>query len=189
MPRPPVLPTLDWQEIFSSGLDFESWLVAAGSAETAARMRSDAESVDLVEEALDYLGSLTRDVHVVAFAEDWCGDVLRHVPVLERLSAACPRLHVRYLGREDRPDVFMRFLTNGGEALPKFVFLTDAWVECDNWGPMTCPNRKIIAHGKVVGDVPAARRLVAERYAADPGRNDVVTELLDIVAAAASEAP
>lgn len=188
MPRPPVLPVIDWSEVFAAGKDFAAWLASAENPEHAARMRAAASALPLVEEAVDYLQELTRDVHVVAFAEDWCGDVVRHVPVLERIAAACPRLHVRYLARSDRPDVFVRFLTNGGEAVPKFVFLTDAWVECDNWGPMTCPNRKLIARGKVAGDVPAARRVIAERYAADPDCSDVFSELLDIVAAAASDA-
>lgn len=187
MPRPPVLPVLDWSEIFAAGKDFEAWLDAAESPEKAARMREEAETLPLVEEAEEFLKELTRDVNVVAFAEDWCGDVVRHVPVLERIARACPRLHVRYLAREDRPDVFVRFLTNGGEAIPKFVFLSEAWTEYDNWGPMTCANRRLIARGKALGDVPAARRKVAERYADDADRGKVFAEILDIVATGASE--
>lgn len=187
MPRPPVLPVLDWREIFAAGKEFEAWLDAAESHEKAARMREDAASLPLVEEAEEFLEDLTRDVNVVAFAEDWCGDVVRHVPVLERIARACPRLHVRYLARADRPDVFVRFLTNGGEAIPKFVFLSEAWTEYDNWGPMTCADRQLIARGKALGDVPAARRKVAERYAADPDRGKVFAEILDIVATGAGE--
>jgi len=182
-----VLPVVDWPAVFAAGKDFQAWLDAAENPETAAHMRADAASLALVEEAEEYLGELARDVYVVAFAEDWCGDVVRHVPVLERIAQACPRLHVRYLSRADRPDVFVRFLTNGGEAIPKFVFLNDAWTECDNWGPMTCANRRLIARGKAVGDVAAARRQVSERYADDGDRGKVFAELLDIVATTASE--
>ena len=187
MPRPPVLPTIDWPAVFSSGQTFADWLTGAESPDNAAKMLEESRSLELVEEAVEYLGELTRDVRVVAIAEDWCGDVLRHVPVLERIASLCNRLHVRYVTREQHPDVFARFLTNGGEAIPKFIFLNDQWVEFDNWGPMPCPYRRSIARGKACGDVPAARREVAQRYQDDPGRVFTFNELLDIIAIGSSE--
>ncbi len=149
MPRPPVLPVIDWPAVFD----------AAG----------------------DFLRELPRRVNVLVIAEDWCGDVVRHVPALERLARETDRVLVRYVTREERPEIFVRYLTNGGEAIPRFVFLTDAWTECANWGPMPAVCRALIARGKACGDVPSARKMVAARYAADPLRTEAMTELLDLL--------
>ena len=61
-------------------------------------------------------------VNVLVIAEDWCGDVHRHVPALEIIPSHARKVKTRYIMREDHPEVFARFLTNGGEAIPKFVF-------------------------------------------------------------------
>jgi thiol-disulfide isomerase/thioredoxin len=189
MPRPPVLPVLDWKAIFTSGLPFEEWLAAAESDQNR-----DAMAQALADQALEpqveaLLGALPRPVHVVAIAEDWCGDVRRHVPVLQRLAQAAPNLEVRYIRREQHVDVFVRFLTNGGEAIPKFVFLSDQFVECGNWGPMPAADRVLIARGKACGDVGAARKKVAQSYQADADRRIVVEEFVELINVAVCASP
>ena len=189
MPRPPILPVLDWPAIFASGLTFEEWLEAAEhDMNRKAMQRTLAEQViEPQVEAL--LGALPRPVYVVAIAEDWCGDVLRHAPVLQRIAQAAPNMEVRYISRAQHPEVFIRFLTNGGEAIPKFIFLSDQWVECGNWGPMPSADRLLIARGKACGDVGAARHKVSTSYQADADRRIVVEELLDLINVAVCASP
>jgi len=190
MPRPPILPALDWPALFAAGRPFAEWIRHGESAENRARMRETTSGQPLEPADEARLRALARPVHVIAFAEDWCGDVVRHVPVIERMaSAAGDLVRVRYLARADAPDAFSRFLTNGGEAVPKFVFLSDRFVECGHWGPMPARCRELIARGKACGDVPAARRQVAALYAADPERREVVAELLHLLETAAATAP
>lgn len=189
MPRPPVLPTVDWNEAFTSGRTFEAWLEIAEHPEHVETMRQNIErqAIDPVTAAA--LRGIDRAVHVIAFAEDWCPEVVRHVPVLERMARENDHVHVRYLTREEKPEAFVRFLTNGGEAVPKFVFLSDRFVECGNWGPMPDPSRELIARGKACGDVKAAREKVSAAYAADKDRQLVVRELLGRFMTAACTAP
>ena len=186
MPRPPLLPVLDWRAVFQSGKTYPDWLAAAEDRTHRDRMEASRVSLLLPEEALAALKGLERGVHVVAIAEDWCGDVVRFVPVLQRLADESGRAQVRYLSREQRLDVFARFLTNGGEALPKFVFFNDAFVECGNWGPMPENCRRLIARGKALSDIPAARKLVSERYAADPECREAIAELIALFRLAAA---
>jgi hypothetical protein len=189
MPRPPILPTLDWKQVFDSGRDYGDWLAGAESPEQARRMESALRSIALTPQDETFLAALPRPVRVVAIAEDWCGDVVRHVPVLQRLAESAPALAVSYLSRSDSPEVFGRFLTNGGEAIPKFIFLSEAWVECGNWGPMPEACRRLIARGKACGDVAAARKLVSSAYAADPGCAEVVRELIELLDTASCRRP
>lgn len=186
MPRPPVLPLIDWRSVFELGKPYQAWLAGSESPDKAAQIEADCQSLVLEPQTTGFLGSLSRKVRVVAIAEDWCGDVVRHVPVLRRLEEAAPSLEVRFITREDRPDVFVRFLTNGGEAIPKFIFLNEAWVECGHWGPMPEACREAIARGKAMGNGAGARKKVSALYEADPQRRMVVSELircLDIAAA------
>jgi hypothetical protein len=189
MPRPATLPTIDWKTVFESGLDYTAWLAAAEVAEQRDKLEAQRLALVLEPQAAGTLAALPRPVHVVAIAEDWCGDVVRHVPVLQRMAEAGPMLKVRYITRQQWPDVFARFLTNGGEAIPKFIFLSDRFVECGSWGPMAEACRELIARGKACGDVAAARRKVSALYEADGNRREVVRELLHLVDVAASREP
>ncbi len=189
MPRPPILPTLDWRSVFEEGQAYEAWISAGESEKHRSQMESDRKSLALEPHEEAALRALPRPVHVLAIAEDWCGDVVRHVPVLQRLADCSANLKVRYLSREQRPEVFARFLTNGGEAIPKFIFLSDAFVECGHWGPMPEACREVIARGKACGDGALARKRVSALYEADPGRRVVVREFLHLVDIASSSTP
>ncbi len=189
MPRPATLPTLDWKAVFASGLDYAAWLAVAEAAEQRDKLGVEHQALSLEPATIGFLAALPRPVHVVAIAEDWCGDVVRHVPVLQRMAEAGPLLKVRYLSREQHPEVFLRFLTNGGEAIPKFIFLSDRFVECGSWGPMPESCRELIARGKACGDVAAARKKVSAAYGQDTVRREVVAELLHLVDIAVSREP
>lgn len=177
MPRPAILPLIDWKNVFENGKIWADWLEAAESSEQAARMRERLDALALPEECEALLQNVTKPVHVIAIAEDWCGDVVRHAPVIERITSECPHVQVRYIARNDHPDLFARFLTNGGEAIPKFIFLNDAFVECGNWGPMSTAARQLIARGKACGNVAAGREKVRELYQADHGCKEAFDEL------------
>lgn len=189
MPRPPILPTIDWPTIWTFARGFEDWLDAAESEEQAEMINDGLVQVSLEPQETATVQNLARMVRVIAFAEDWCGDVVRHVPVLQGLADVSGMLHVRYVTREQHPDVFARFLTNGGEAVPKFVFLSEDYVECGHWGPMPERCRQIIARGKACGDVAAARKKVAALYEADHDKREVIRELIALTETAAAVAP
>jgi thiol-disulfide isomerase/thioredoxin len=189
MPRPPILPVLDWKAIFASGKTFQEWLAHAEHDMNRKEMERVLAVQELEPQIEALLAALPRPVYVVAIAEDWCGDVVRHAPVLQRLAEAAPNLDVRYISREQHKDVFVRFLTNGGESIPKFVFLSNQWVECGNWGPMPSADRILIARGKACGDIPAARKKTSQSYQMDAGRRIVVEELVELINIAVCSTP
>lgn len=189
MPKAPILPVLDWKAIFKTGVTFNQWLRKKETPENCKDMRKRAAELSLEAQEMALLAGLPRKVHVVAIAEDWCGDVVRHVPVLERIAKESPKIQTRYLTRDRYLDIFARFLTNGGEAIPKFIFLTDQFGECGNWGPMPEDCRELIARGKACGDVGTARQKVSALYEADPDCRVVVRELLAQIQTAVCAAP
>ncbi len=189
MPRPPLLPLLDWPAILATGRPYADWITEGESPENRAKIEERRQNQRLEPPIEGLLQALPRTVHVAAFAEAWCGDVTLHVPVLQRLADATPNLQVRYLEREDSPAAFVRFLTNGGEAIPKFVFLNDQYVECGSWGPMPALCRKLIARGKACGNLDLARKKVAAVYESDPNRRMTIEELVRLIEIASAREP
>ena len=189
MPRPPILPTLDWEAIFRSGQTYQAWIREGSDTSNREKMETLRQELELEPQVAGFLAALPRPVRVLAIAEDWCGDVVKQVPVLARMEEAAGNLEVRYVSRDQHPQVFARYLTNGGEAIPKFIFLSSNWVECGNWGPMATAQRELIARGKACGDVPAARKKVAALYEADPHRLATQHEILALLDIAVCSEP
>lgn len=170
MPRPPILPVPDREAIFNGGKTFDQWLADSDDPDKANVMRSAVDTIAIPAPVRVQLAALERPVKVIAIAETWCGDVVRHVPLLMKMVSFNPRIEVRFVAREDHPDFFVRFLTNGGEAIPKFVFCNEDFVETGNWGPMSSTPKEMIARGKACGNVGAARQRVGVFYEADNNR-------------------
>lgn len=181
MPRPPILPVLDWEGIFEKGRNYPTWLSEVENANNVEKMETKRNSIDLEPKAEEFLKNLSVPVYVIAIAEGWCGDVVRHVPALEKIALKCENLQTKYIYREEAKEVFIRFLTNGGEAIPKFVFLSKDFVECGSWGPMSSSCREWIARGKVAGNLGAARVKVGENYKSDSHRKEVISELIELI--------
>ncbi len=189
MPKPTTLDLIDWKAVFESGQSYQDWLAVADTDGQRAKMEELRERLVLTPGQGGYLAALDREVNVIAIAESWCGDVHRHVPALEKLSDLSPRIRTRYLTRVQHPDVFARFLTNGGEAIPKFIFLSDQFVETGNWGPMPAECRRIISRGKAANDNSAARKRVSALYESDPNCEVVLSELLGLIETAVATVP
>ncbi len=184
MPRPPILPVPDRSAIFASGRSWEEWLAHPDEPEQGERLRAVLDEVELPAYVCGALAAIERPVNIIAIAESWCGDVIRHAPVLARMCEASTNVHLRFVSREQYPDFFARFLTNGGEAIPKFVFCNDAFVETGHWGPMPAITRHWISQGKACDDVKGARRKVAAFYELDR-HETTIGELLEQILIAA----
>jgi len=168
MPRPPILPTPDREAIFNGGTSWDDWLANPDEASQGASLKEFYANYELSDATKASLQALDGKVNIIAIAETWCGDVIRHTPLLIRMvEAAGDKAEIRFITRAQDTDFFTRFVTNGGEAIPKFVFCSREFVEVGNWGPMSTTPRKWIAQGKAAGDVGAARKKVGEFYTND----------------------
>ena len=185
MPRPPILPNPDRGEIFESGTSWDDWIANPDDPSHAEKILENYNSISLDQAVKDRLASLSEPVRIIAIAETWCGDVIKQVPLLVRMvEASNGNAQLRFISREDNPDYFARFLTNGGEAIPKFVFCNDSFTEVGNYGPIPSTPRLYISMGKSIGDVGAARRLVGQFYEKD-GYQESTDELLALFELAA----
>lgn len=190
MPKEPVLAVPPWEEIFDNARTFSVWLQEDfGKPENCDEMAEYVEHGILAAGVEARVRAVPRRVNVLVFAECWCPDVVRHLPIVEKFARLNDRIRVHYLYLSDRPEIFSRYLTTGGEAVPKMVFFNHQWVECGVWGPMPAAGRELIARGRACGNLKQAREHVAALYQADPRRRVAIEEILRQIEIAAAETP
>lgn len=88
------------------------------------------------EEDREFFSSLQHrdDLRCLIFAADWCGDVVRNVPVLLGVLAET-QMPTEILVMEDHLDLMDEFLTMGGRAIPVAIFADTGGHVLGKWGP------------------------------------------------------
>lgn len=127
------------------------------------------------------------DLRVLILAADWCGDVIRSVPVIFRaLETAGIRTEVLIL--EEHQDVMDHFLTMGGRAVP-IVIVADAEGRVHgHWGPRPADVQELMIRFKQENPdreaadyeekIAVVRKEMAVKYEEGAGVNGkVVSEL------------
>lgn len=74
------------------------------------------------------------DLRCLIIAADWCGDVVRNVPVVFR-AMETGGIPVEVLIMEQNLDVMDQFLTAGGRSIPVVIFTDTSGHVLDQWGP------------------------------------------------------
>jgi hypothetical protein len=74
------------------------------------------------------------DLRCLILAADWCGDVVRNVPVVFHLmeTAGIP---TEVFIMEQHPDLMDQFLTNGGRSVPVVIIADTGGYVLGQWGP------------------------------------------------------
>ncbi|MCB9303087.1 MAG: thioredoxin family protein [Lewinellaceae bacterium] len=101
-----------------------------------ARMKRLDKTVHLLEETAHQLKKIRRPMAWLILTEAWCGDAAQIIPVLQKMAEANGNIDLRFILRDEHPDIMDAFLTNGGRSIP-IVIILDA-VSLDvlgSWGP------------------------------------------------------
>ena len=184
MPRPNVTQPVNLKEYFEKGIGWEDWLKKAESPDNAKKMQANFEKAEIPSATQSFLKNLKRPVHVLAIAEDWCGDVVHTAPLMGKLGTIAPdKLKVKWVYRV--PEVIVRYLTNGAEAIPKFVVLTEAFVEIGNWGPRPEACKQAMARAKALGNTKLAYDFIGSYYEKDKHQSTIkeLSALIEIAVA------
>lgn len=72
----------------------------------------------------------------LVLTESWCGDAAQIVPVLHRMADESPYVEIKFLLRDQHPDLMDAHLTNGGKSIPKLICVrTRDLTTIGTWGP------------------------------------------------------
>ena len=88
------------------------------------------------EEDREYYESLNNrdDLRCLIVAADWCGDVVRNIPVVFK-ALENSGIPVEVLIMEQNLDVIDQFLTMGGRSIPVVIFTDTGGHVLGTWGP------------------------------------------------------
>jgi len=115
------------REEFQSAVTYDQW--KAGWTRNQDRFAAQEKAYQPDPADVEALKKLPKPVNVLAIVEDWCGDVVANVPIIERLAKESGKLNVRYAQRDSTPFID-RYLNKGQyKSIPVFVFLDDNFNE------------------------------------------------------------
>jgi hypothetical protein len=119
-------------------------------------------------------------LRLIMIAEDWCMDTNNTAPFLARFAEAVPGVSLRFLLRDENPEVMDRYLSNGSRSIPVVIALDEAYRELGHWGPRPIELQAWVRENKDV--VSKEERLLHTRkwYARDKGE----TTIREVLAAA-----
>lgn len=136
------------------------------------RMERNEHRVELLPELREALrGAPAMDWLVLT--EAWCGDASQSTPVMALMAEAAPHIRLRFVLRDEHPELMDRYLTNGTRSIPKLIAFTGD-NERFTWGPRPAEPQRMVVENKAL---PESERLVKDQlyakvhgwYAADRG--------------------
>jgi hypothetical protein len=110
------------------------------------------------EEVKKVFSAITEDQFWMILSEPWCGDSAQCVPYLVSLAECSPLITLRFLLRDEHPDIMDRYLTDGKRSIPKLVAFSAAGVELFRWGPRPAEAQELFLRALKEG-IPREERL------------------------------
>ncbi len=119
----------------------------------------------------------------LVLTEDSCGDSAQTLPMIARMAEANPKIELRFLYRDQNPDLMDRYLTDGKRSIPKLIAFDGEGVELFQWGPRPAPADILFKRSRENG---LSKEQILQKlhawYAADRGKS-LEAELLAILQA------
>jgi len=105
------------------------------------RMHRLGKTIVLLPSAEVLMRKITLPQTWLVLTEIWCGDAAQSIPVIHALASLNPLIDLRFLLRDEVPELMDRYLTNGvSRSIPKLIGLdTTTLGELFTWGPRPAP--------------------------------------------------
>lgn len=144
------------------------------------------------EDDKEFFDSLNNrdDLRCLIVASDWCGDVVRNIPVVFR-ALENSGIPVEVLIMEQNLDVIDRFLTGGGRAIPIVIITDTGGFVLGHWGPRPKHVQAIMTQFKQENPdreapdynekIQAARAEMGRQYGEGTGYHAVIVKELRVL--------
>ncbi len=175
---------MNWQDAYERALPYEEFLHRYGTDAHRQRWQAAHERATLTDPQRALLGGFERQMHLLCLAGTWCGDCVRDGAILHRIAEAAAHVELRFLDRDENPEVARQLSINDGLRVPIVVFLSEDFVECARYGERTLATyRKLAVErlGRPTGENEAGDGAAISGAPATPGEHyaAVVQDWLD----------
>jgi len=159
---------VNWEEAYAGALPYAEFLSRHGTDAHRQRWQAAYERAAVTPAQRDLLARFEREMHLLCLAGTWCGDCVREGAILQRIVEAAPRLHLRFLDRDEHPEVAGALAINDGLRIPIVVFLSEDFFECGRYGERTLATYRKMARERLGAQPIAGAALTTpeEHYAA-----------------------
>ena len=140
---------------FATGLTYDQY--KEQMTRNRDRLEANEARVEIDPDDLAAYRSLHGPIHVLALAEDWCGDVIANLPVLGKLARESGTLDLRIFLRDENTDLMQRYLNQGKfESIPVFAFFDDSFTELGVFTerPATVTERRVEQRKQIHAEHP-----------------------------------
>jgi thiol-disulfide isomerase/thioredoxin len=111
------------KEKHNRALDWKAYLAA--DPEKAKPWRDVSERVALTAPQRRLIEGFTRQMKVLCVSGIWCGDCVQQGPLIQRIAEANALIVLRWLDRDEHPDLAEKIMINDGRRVPVVVFMAE----------------------------------------------------------------
>jgi hypothetical protein len=113
------------------------------------RMNRLEKTIQITEEVKNVIADIKKEQIWLVITESWCGDAAQILPIIYKMSQLSESVYMRIVLRDDNEDLMNKFLTNGGKAIPKLVFVEKESMEVlGDFGPRPTAATKLVSDYK-----------------------------------------
>ena len=135
-----------------AGLDWAGYL--ATDADKAARWREIDDQVALTDEQRRLLSGFGRTMRVLCISGIWCGDCVQQGPLLQRIAEGSERIDLRWVDRDEHPDLAGQVPINQGLRVPVALFMAEDYELVSILGDRTLTRYRAMAAKQLGGACP-----------------------------------
>ncbi|MBN1766616.1 MAG: thioredoxin family protein [Sedimentisphaerales bacterium] len=132
------------KDVFNQAKDWDGYL-ATGTDELQNRWQDVYNAAGLTQEQHALLQSFVRQMNVLVMSGIWCGDCVEQCPLLARIAQASPKINLRFIDREARPDLRDNLIINTGTRVPVVLFMAEDFAFCSWYGDRTLNRYRLMA--------------------------------------------
>lgn len=153
---------IDYGSKFEAGLPYQEFLEKYGSDEHRRRWGAFRDQVQLTDAQTALLRGFQREMRVLVLAGAWCGDCVNQCPILDHFAVQNERIQIRYLDRDDHPDLAAELSVCGGQRVPAVQFLNEDNQPCGRYGDRTLAKYRQMAADQLGAACPTGLTPPAE---------------------------
>src|SRR5690348_14474493 len=114
-----------------------------------ARMNRLDKTIELIPELKEVVDRIDAPQTWLVLTEGWCGDAAQTIPVLDKIVKLNSNIELKFLLRDENPELMDEYLTNGkSRSIPKLIALDENNDELFNWGPRPKVLQEMFYHMK-----------------------------------------
>ena len=116
---------------------------------SAARMTRIDKTMEILPEAVVAFSDLKKEYAWLVLTESWCGDSAQNIPVINKLAELSGAIDMRFLFRDENPELMDCCLTNGTKSIPKLIAVDKStFTLLGTWGPRPAPAQNMMLEYK-----------------------------------------